>query len=566
MIEKHTASTSFPDPAGLIPDRPLSLVDRRARRFATGLLASVAGPAVVTIALSPLDMADASRIAPLIYLIPVIAVASLGELGWGVLTSVLSVIALDYYFAEPLFRFEAAPQEIVELVVLLIVCFAIVRTLARQRRELGTADVGQRRLAFLAGANELLQRASLNFERTMTELARLSVPGLADWCTIDIRQDDGRLRTVAVAYGDRVRAALAENLAHQGQPNPDAPAGIAAVTRTGKPEMYPVVTAETIRYIARDPTHAALLRGLELRSLIIVPLLVRGEPIGAVKFASVRHDRRYAAEDLTLAEDLALRAGTALENVRLYQQRTREARVLQQSLLPATVPQVDGLEILPRFEAFGAGDLVGGDFYDVFEGRAGRWQFVVGDVCGKGAEAAAMTGLARHTVRALAAREDLPDVVLRALNEAILRAETSSYCTMAMASLRMHDGWAEVDLVRAGHPAPLLLRADGTVELAGEEGSLLGVLGEPKLNVSHVRLEPHDTLILYTDGLLDERRSDPESVLVAALRGATGLHAKEIADRIFEASAAQGAKADDRAVLVVKLDPLEAKGVTNRWK
>ncbi len=564
MTRKHPHDIEQLAPDRLVPDRPLSLVDRRARRIALGVLGSVAGPALVTGALSPLQFEDSSRIAGLLYLIPVMVVAALGGIVWGVVTSLLSVVSLGYFFTEPRFMLEVGPGEGVQLAVLLAVSFGIVRMMGSQRREMVNAGVGQRRLAFLAGANELLQRASLDFERTMTELARLSVPGLADWCTIDVRQDDGRLRTVAVAYGDRVRAPLAENLAHQNQPNPQAQAGIAAVMRTGRAELYPVVDADIIHTVARDPQHAALLKGLELRSLIIVPLLVRGKPIGAVKFASVRPDRRYDAEDLTLAEDLALRAGTALENVRLYQQRTHEARVLQQSLLPPTLPTIDGLEVLARFEPFGHGDLVGGDFYDVFE-AGGRWQFVVGDVCGKGAEAAAMTGLARHTVRAVAMREESPVEVLRALNAAILRAEQGNYCTLTLASVKVGDGVAQVQLVRGGHPAPILIRADGSAELVGGDGSLLGILAQPTLQATELTMRNGDALVLYTDGVLDEHKAEPEKDLLEALRNCTGAPAKEIADRIFEEETETMGKRDDRAVLVLRLNDVNEKGFANRW-
>lgn len=554
------------DPAGLVPDSPLSLVRRRGRRAVLSLIGSMLSTAIVIAALQPLELETSSKVAPLLFLIPVIAISATSGVLWGVVTSLLAFAAINYFFT-PTVRGFRVPEasDVVALGVFLLVAFGLARIMSRQREARDAGDLTARRLAFLAGANEMLQRASLDYERTLNELASLSVPGIADWCTIDVRQRDGRLRTLAIAYGDRVRGPLAENLAHQNQPNPEAPAGIASVTRTGRPELYPVVTDETIHHFARDPQHAALLRGLNLRSLIIVPLFVRGQPIGAVKFASVRSDRRYGPEDLTLAQDLALRAGTALENVRLYQMRTREARILQQSLLPATLPTIDGIEVVARFEPFGDGDLVGGDFYDVFAAPGDRWLAVVGDVCGKGVEAAALTGLARHTLRALAMRGEKPREMLLALNDAILSSQQENFCTVGLASIAFNGSWADVTLIRAGHPAPILVRANGEASLIGPDGALLGALAEPTLEETRFRLNDGDSLILYTDGMLDEYADDPEGGLLALVEGVEKAHAKEIADRLSDGVHGPNSSNDDRAFLVLTLNCVNGKGPGAPW-
>jgi serine phosphatase RsbU (regulator of sigma subunit) len=557
------------DRSAMLPDRPLGVIRGRFRRLLGGAVLAIAGPAVVTVALQPFSSAETFKVAALLYLVPVMFSSAIGGLGTGLLASGLSFVALDYYFTNPMHQLglPGKGEDVVALGLFLIVAFGVARTLSRERADRRTSEIAQRRLAFLAGANELLQRASLDFDRTMTELAHLSVPGIADWCTIDVRGEDGRLRTIAVGYSDTVRAPLAENLAHQNQPDPNQKAGLAAVIRTGRPELYPVVDDDVIHMIARDPQHAALLRGLELRSLIIMPLLVRGRPIGAVKFASVRTERRYTPDDLTLAQDLALRASTALENVQLYAERTRAARTLQRSLLPSIIPSIDGLEIEPRFEPYGDGDLVGGDFYDVFRGSEDRFMFVVGDVCGKGSEAAALTGLARHTIRAVAMRETSPAAIMASLNQAVLRADIDSYCTVALASVTLDDDGATATIVRGGHPAPIVLRAFGDAELAGEAGSLLGVFDDATVFESTVRLHSGDAIVLYTDGVLDERADDPERLLAAIVRDCAGAAAKEIADRILEGAQNQGGSpSDDRAILVVRVMPdIQDRGIGRRW-
>jgi integral membrane sensor domain MASE1 len=180
------------------------------------------------------------------------------------------------------------------------------------------------------------------------------------------------------------------------------------------------------------------------------------------------------------------------------------AETLQDSLLAPDLPELPRLESAAYFRAAGEGQRVGGDFYDLFQGGDGSWVLAVGDVCGKGADAAAMTALVRYTLRAGAATEPNPTKVLAQLNEAILwQRRSEEYCTVAYVRIDFEDRTTRLTFASGGHPLPLILRANGSVETLGRPGMLLGVEARPRLSEAQAELQPSDTLVVYTDGLTD---------------------------------------------------------------
>jgi integral membrane sensor domain MASE1/anti-sigma regulatory factor (Ser/Thr protein kinase) len=236
------------------------------------------------------------------------------------------------------------------------------------------------------------------------------------------------------------------------------------------------------------------------------------------------------------------------------------AETLQESLLPSRVPEIPGIETAVDFRPAGERHRVGGDFYDLFEGDDGSWAVVVGDVCGKGARAAAVTGLARYTLRAAAVQESRPSRILELLNDAILRQRSlEEFCTVAYAQLELNgsDG-ARVTVSSGGHPLPLVLRANGGVEPVGRFGTLLGVVTDPELTDYTADLASGDALILYTDGLTDAYapgRVVSPSDLVSILESCAGHTAPEIARRI-QGAVLDGREAeprDDIALLVLRV-------------
>jgi serine phosphatase RsbU (regulator of sigma subunit)/anti-sigma regulatory factor (Ser/Thr protein kinase) len=236
------------------------------------------------------------------------------------------------------------------------------------------------------------------------------------------------------------------------------------------------------------------------------------------------------------------------------------ADTLQESLLPSQLPEIPGVQAAAEFRPAGEPHVVGGDFYDLFQGDDRSWAVVVGDVCGKGASAAAVTGLARYTLRAAAMREARPSRVLELLNDAMLRQRSpTEFCTVAFARLEPNGPQgARATVSNGGHPLPLVLRSDGTVEAIGAYGTLLGVVGDPKLSDATVELRAGDALVLYTDGLTDAyapERIVTQAELASALAACAGRSAPEITREVARTLLGAGEREprDDVALIVLRI-------------
>ena len=427
------------------------------------------------------------------------------------------------------------------------------RLLNREKAARGEAETARRRLALQARAGTVLS-ASLDFKATLASVARLTIPEFADFCLVDVLGEDGSLRQLASAHADPREEDALRELApyreHDAQSLEDAARVSASVLRAG--EAVLLSEAEILASGHRDEAHRALVRRLHPRSSICAPLIARGRTLGTITFARNKPGSRYDPEDLSLAESLAARCASAIDNARLYASQSRVARALQGSLLPTYLPEIPGFEVgllyVPASEA-----NIGGDFYDLFdvserregetgEGRARAWGVAIGDVSGKGPEAAAVLALARYTIRAAAMHRTRPASILTDLNDAMLRhgreREHGKFCTVAYARLvpDEHGAWASVS--RGGHPAPVLLRPDGEVRTIGYAGRAMGIFADPKLTEQDVRMEPGDTLVLFTDGVTEARAPDGtffgEERLADLLSNSAGLDAEALTARLEE--------------------------------
>ncbi|HKN92825.1 MAG TPA: SpoIIE family protein phosphatase [Thermoleophilaceae bacterium] len=292
-------------------------------------------------------------------------------------------------------------------------------------------------------------------------------------------------------------------------------------------------------------------------SWLAVPLMDRaGRNIGLFHLSDKR-DGAFSHNDEAILVQLSQIFSVAIENLRLYEHEHDIAQTLQRSLLPPSLPEIPGVALAARFRPAGAGDEVGGDFYDIFEMGSDRWGIAVGDVCGKGAAAATVTALARYTLRATALHEREPSRILAVLNQALMRhAPEQRFCTIAYAALEPERG--RLEIASGGHPPPLLLRR-GKVETLGSSGMILGIMDDPPLNDSAVALEPGDTVVFYTDGVTDahapERMLSHEQ-LAAGLAECEGYSPAEVANHI-ETLALGGIDApprDDIAIVVLSLE------------
>ena len=432
--------------------------------------------------------------------------------------------------------------------------------LVREQLARAEADAARRRLALLAAAGPALS-ASLDYEETLRRATRLVVPELADWCLLDIVEEDGTVRQLAAAHADPEKDELLRSLREHRAFGEGDPGSTAEVLRTGKSVLIPELPGSVFYDRELEGEHRELVLALEPRSLMSVPLLARGRTLGAMTIVSSRVDRRYDDEDLLLAENLSYRCALAVDNSRLYRDRSEIARVLQRSLLPPHLPEIPGVELGAEYLPAGEANEVGGDFYDVINTIEDGWICAIGDVRGKGAEAAAVTALARYTIRAVTLNNDLPSEVLSGLNEAMLRQlPEDRFCTAACARLEPPDDapGIGVDVSRAGHPPPLVIRANGTVEEVSCPGRALGVFPDAELENTHTRLMPGETLVFYTDGITEARSPDGgffgDERLRQLLAAHTDQHAQDIAHALKNAvlEFQEGYPRDDLALLVLR--------------
>ena len=415
---------------------------------------------------------------------------------------------------------------------------------------------------FIAAAADLLAE-SLDPEETLRRLAELVVPKLADWCAVYIR-DGGQIRTVAVAHSDPKKIELAREFDRRYPTDPAAAGGVVQVMRTGTSQLTPRITREMVASAAPDSEFTRIIYDeLGLRSAVTVPLSARGALFGALVLVSAESDRVFDERDVAFAESIATHAALAVANAQLYAEQQEIAQTLQRSLLPLRLPALPGLETAARYRAAGASNMVGGDFYDLWEIADGSFGVAIGDVCGKGAAAAALTALARHTVRtaSLTLADHRPADVMRALNDAVIkRAGGGSFCTVAHAYATPVAGGFELTIASGGHPLPFVIRADGSVDQPGAPGSLLGVLRDINVREYRVALSPGDAIVMWTDGVTD-RRGDGEFYgddrLRELLAANAGRTAQEIAGAI-EQSVVRFSSTDpqdDIAVIVARILP-----------
>ena len=234
---------------------------------------------------------------------------------------------------------------------------------------------------------------------------------------------------------------------------------------------------------------------------------------------------------------------------------------MQESLLPPHLPDVPGLEIAASHLPGSSIVEVVGDFYDVFQTTSGGWALTIGDVCGKGVEAATVTAMARHTIRAAAVTRSSPAQVLMLLNEAMRRQHPDSerFVTATYLTITHGEGMVAVRLSLAGHPPALRRRADGSVDPFGEIGTVLGVLDDVELSDVDLVMEPGDSLVMYTDGVTEARRGrepfgeDRLKDLVSGLDGSAGTIAARIEAEVVDFS--EGHQSDDTAILVIRVPP-----------
>jgi PAS domain S-box-containing protein len=411
------------------------------------------------------------------------------------------------------------------------------------------------RTRLLAEASAILA-SSLDYEQTLRNVAQLAVPDFADWCGLDLVGERGERVAVAVAHVDPEKLVLAERMRAFEAEELDPNQGLGRVFRTGLPALYPEISDEMLVLGAQSDEHLSLLREVGMSSVMIVPLRIGGRTIGAMSLVNAESRRRFDSEALAVAQQIADRAATAVENSRLYTSRSQIAATLQRSLLPEALPEIEGWELAALYRAAGEGMEVGGDFYDAFAVESG-WLVLIGDVTGKGVAAAAMTALVRHSARILAEDTAQPARILRRLDATLRNQPQLSLCSVLC--LRLCGN--RVTLASAGHPLALLIADAGTVRAVGEPGPLLGAFDDADWLETTIDLGEAETILVYTDGVTDtvgesgRFGDDRLRRLAAECAGAPADELLACLDRRLS-DFQVGAQADDTAALALRRTPV----------
>jgi GAF domain-containing protein len=392
---------------------------------------------------------------------------------------------------------------------------------AQALRRIHTTQVAQEKaaqLTFLAEASAELA-SSLDYTATLRQVARLAVRTLSDWCAVAIVEEDV-LTTVAVEHVDPAKVSWAWQLQDRYPPDPDAPTGAHNVVRTGRSELYTVITDEMLVAGARDEEHLALSRELRLCSAMVVPLIARGRTLGAITLLRAETGTSYTPADLLVAEDLGRRAGLAIDNARLHSQTKDIALLLQRAVLPARLTGFPSWEVATHYTPSGHAD-VGGDFYGATELSDGRLAVFIGDVMGHGVPAAAAMSQMRAAIRAYLCIDPDPAAVMSKLDAMFDLLALDQLVSVAFALIDPRSG--ELRITNAGHCPPMIVTADGDTRLIETPpGRILGAGGDHRTTTTW-RLEPRSTLMLYTDGLVERRTDSFDAGLDRLLRYGSAL-------------------------------------------
>jgi len=416
----------------------------------------------------------------------------------------------------------------------------------------------QRAASFLLEVATALAGAS-GFDETLQRLGSVAVPTLGDLCLIDVVDYDGRLQRLVAHHADPERQLMVDELRERYPPDPDGEHPAAELIRQGRSMWATEMTDEFLRRTCRDERHFQLTKALGFSSYMAVPLAVGDVLLGSLTLVSAGSGRRFDSADLALAEDLAEQVAAVIEKARRYEREHRISHILQASLLPSSLPDVSGVRIAVRYLPGTRDAEVGGDFYDALTMPTGRLVLVIGDVAGHDHQAAAVMGHLRSAVRTLAGQVGHPEGILEALHGSWDLLGLDRIATAVFCELDSVNG--DVVMVNAGHPPPLLISAGAAHYVPVRPSPPLGTYGDPEIQAWRGKIAPGDTLLFYTDGVIDDRASDLGDRMSALARlassGATDVEA--LCDRIVTAMGTD--RSDDVALLAVRMAPAESWAV-----
>ena len=440
-------------------------------------------------------------------------------------------------------------------------------TTARKKQpakaDTAVAAMTRRLDAVTAVTRVLLDNSTFSEAVTLQRCARLLAGEIADWVLIDIDRDGRLLRQFAAGPRD----GAADQLARVARGiDPDQESLPAQVHAQGKSVL--LAHLDDPGALGRGPDGTPLVMLLGATSLICVPVSDGTTSYGTLTLTRLAKKGSFGVADLALAEELGRHLAIAIRVDRVFRRRSQVAEALQASLLPARLPnEVPGLEFAAAYVGATQFAEISGDFYDVFKADDG-WGIAIGDVCGKGQEAAAMTAAARHAIRAFARVHQGPAEVLAAANEVLLAEDYDDrFVTASVALLRPRGRRVQVQLGSSGHPGPAVVRADGRVEILEGNGMPLGLFEDAEQGRLELELREGDVLFFYTDGVTEARGADLsffEDRLADALAAVAGQSAAKIVRAVQElvTSFSSGELKDDVTILAVRVGLSPSRSVT----
>lgn len=440
---------------------------------------------------------------------------------------------------------------------------AVAAQVAQSISRVRLLDRDRRRRAELEFLAQLTDTALAAVDHTdlMRRVCSAAVPTLGDWCSLYFLPESGGPPLIEFAHVDPEQAAYVAELHRRYPFDPERALGPSVSIRTGETQFVPRLTPQLVDdAIASSGLEAdearPIVEQLGITSAITVALRTKRRTVGAMQFVSTGSKRHYTDDDVALAEAVGGRLAETLDAAWMADHQRSVAVALQEALLPPALPTIPGVELVARYWPAGI-DRVGGDFYDVFAIADGTWALLIGDVCGTGVDASALSSIVRHTVRAAARHGCPPDMVIDWVNEAVLLSNRDQFCTVCYATITAtDDGWTLTSSA-AGHPLPIV-SSGGSTRLVGRPGSLVGMFGTVTVHTERTELQSGDAIVLYTDGITDlppPHGIEPDE-LVRIVDGVAGAGAQGIAAAIHRSLVERVAdrnRRDDAALIVVAI-------------
>jgi PAS domain S-box-containing protein len=418
---------------------------------------------------------------------------------------------------------------------------------AEQRRTLDELLASHEHQSFLLQAAEIISQAE-GYSETLERLAAVAVPVLADLCLVDALALDGRVVRMAASHSDPAVQPLVDELRLNYAPDPSGAHPSIEVMHTGRARWSETMSDDFLRRTSRDDRHYALLKRLGFTSYMTLPLVADNQILGSITLVSAGSGRRFGHSALALADEFTSSVAQVVAAAHRNDSARQAAHTLQASLLPEHLPEIPGLELAVRYLPATLDNDVGGDFYDVITGPAGLTTIAIGDVAGHDMKAAAIMGQLRTAARVLAGQAAGPRHFIEMLRDGWDHLELERMATLLIASI--DDGTGELRIASAGHPPPLLVESG--------EARLLNVkpttpLGAPASEVQEWRgtLTEHATLLLFTDGLVEDRRRSFHDGAAALVRAASvPCSPDELCGRVLDALVPDEAHHDDDIAMV----------------